>query len=97
MKGMTYVEYSAQPNEVAARIEHNTEKYSATPLMHFVQAPCGTSIIKKIPMEQYRYLRWKLQKLKAGESKVFSARVSVTAEQKIATEVKAESIVGCDK
>ena len=65
---------SAKPARATASVDGRT--FAAMPLRHRVMRD-GKEVEEDVPLRQYRYLRWHLATLAAGESASFVARVKV--------------------
>jgi uncharacterized repeat protein (TIGR01451 family) len=74
--GTVYVMGSARPTAVLASTDGKT--YEKVPLLHAVKQADGSVKQLRVPVEQYRDLRWQFASLDAHHALVTSARVTVT-------------------
>ncbi len=65
---------SARPATVRASLD--AREFAAVPLKRKVKRD-GRELEESIPLHEYRYLRWAIAELRAGESMTFTARVRV--------------------
>ena len=70
-----YVNQSAQPQHVLASTDGR--KFEAVPLKRKIILSDGKQEIRPVPLNEYRYLRWSLGDVPAGQQKSVSARVRV--------------------
>lgn len=55
------------------------QRFDATPLQQMVRGPDGSVQAQPLPLAAYRYLRWPLGDLPAGQSRTVSAQVRVVS------------------
>jgi uncharacterized repeat protein (TIGR01451 family) len=77
--GMEYVPQSASPRKVLATVDQT--RFEEVPLRRVVRKADGSREVVKIPYDQYRALRWKIDQLKAGRSTLVTARARVATNQ----------------
>jgi len=75
-EGMIYVAGSERPRHALASLDG--VNYKPMPLMRRVKQADGTWKQVKVPLGEYRFLRWDLGVLNAEKSKQVSARMQVT-------------------
>lgn len=68
-----YIPDSAQPVAVQASVDGN--RFEPVPLRRIVVGADGRSQTRDVPLDQYRFLRWNIGDLAAGDTRVVSARV----------------------
>ncbi len=73
--GTLYLDRSARPGQCQASLDGS--KYQAVPLMRDQKQPDGRVVRVAVPVAEYRYLRWAVPELKAGERATLVARVRV--------------------
>lgn len=77
--GMEYMPNSAAPRRVLASTDQ--ARFEEVPLRRVVRKADGSREVVKIPFDQYRALRWKIDQLKAGRSTQVIARARVATNQ----------------
>lgn len=73
-----YVSASAQPAKVEASL--GGVEFAAVPLVRRVTQADGKVVESKVPVAEYKALRWSVGDLKAGKTIVVKARMKVDAE-----------------
>ncbi len=82
--GSVYIEASCKPPKAYASTDGSL--YSAIPLVKSVKDSNGKDKAIKLPMETYRFMKWKVGKLDNGKELVVTARVKLlTAQPKTKT------------
>jgi hypothetical protein len=76
--GTSYIEHSAQPSNISARTGQADAQYFKIPL---ASTPATAAAQSNVPVSDYRFVRWQLEKLDAGQNKVVSVRVRVMVSQ----------------
>lgn len=75
--GMEYQENTASPTAVRASADGET--FAPVPLRREVRLPNGRTALQEVPSREYRFLRWDLSSLTAGQEKTVRARVQVSS------------------
>ena len=75
MTGDWYLPSTAAP--VAAEASIDGQHFDAIPLKRHVRLADGSEVTRDVPLDEYRYLRWTLGDMPAGESRTVRARVRV--------------------
>lgn len=75
---MTYIERSTRP--ARAQASTNGRAYGPLPLRRRVKAADGSTNVVAVPSSQYRFLRWNVPVLNAGQSISFAARARVNRQ-----------------
>lgn len=73
--GMIYLADSGRPEAAKASVDGVV--YQAIPLKRIVTKKDGSAIEQPVPLNEYRFLRWKTQDLEAGKKLEVSARMKV--------------------
>lgn len=76
-KGTVYVSKSAKPAEALASVDGKS--FGAIPLKRQVKMANGQMKAVTVPLSEYRFVRWTIEKLGAQESKTVIARVRVVS------------------
>jgi uncharacterized repeat protein (TIGR01451 family) len=88
--GLEYLSSSAKPTEAQASTDGRT--FSAMPLRRMEKNANGVTVMVTIPTSEYRFLRWSISSLPAGDSATVAARVrlvdALTAAKVPATPTK---------
>ncbi len=74
-EGMSYLPKTATPAAAVASVDG--ERFAPLPLMRWVRLSDGTRVQRQVPYHEYRFLRWHLDTLEAGDNAVVQARMSV--------------------
>ena len=74
-RGTLYVKGSAAPQKVEASLDGQT--FAPVPLMRKEKAADGRTVLREVPVSEYRALRWPLGTLAAKQSRIVTARVRV--------------------
>jgi uncharacterized repeat protein (TIGR01451 family) len=74
-QGTQYVKGSAAPQKVEASLDGRT--FAPIPLMRKEKTADGRTVIRAVPLSEYRALRWPLGTLAAKQSRSVAARVRV--------------------
>lgn len=74
-EGMEFVPDSSTVGNQFASTDGTT--FSAIPLTHEIKLPDGRTIIEKVPFADYRFIKWHVEEMAAGETVVLNARVKV--------------------
>jgi uncharacterized repeat protein (TIGR01451 family) len=83
-----YIPDSAQPAAVQASVDGN--RFEPVPLRHIVVGADGRSQTRDVPLDQYRFLRWNIGDLAAGDTKVVRARVRMTSTAETTADTASE-------
>jgi uncharacterized repeat protein (TIGR01451 family) len=75
---MSYVEKTARPDK--AQGSANGSTFGPLPLRRRVKNADGSTSVVSVPVRQYRYLRWNVPALAAGQSISFAARARVNEQ-----------------
>lgn len=75
--GMEYQAQTANPAVVRASADGAT--FALVPLRREVRLADGRTALQEVPSREYRFLRWELASLAAGQEKTVRARVQVSA------------------
>lgn len=78
-RGTQYVPGSATPGRLEASLDGQT--FALVPLMRKVKTGGGKTVMREVPVSEYRALRWPLGTLAAKQSRVVAARVRVEPAQ----------------
>jgi len=78
-RGTRYVPGSATPGRLEASLDGQT--FAPVPLMRKVRTVGGKTVMREVPVSEYRALRWPLGTLASQQSKTVVARVRVEATQ----------------
>jgi len=76
---MAYLPDSASPQRVEASLDGKT--YAPAPLTRSVVRD-GRKLVENVPATEYRFLRWNLGDIQAGQTLAVSARMRVIADDK---------------
>ena len=74
-RGTQYVQGSAAPLKVEASLDGQT--FAPVPLMRKERLANGKTVMREVPVSEYRALRWPLGTLAAKQSRTVTARVRV--------------------
>lgn len=74
-RGTRYVKGSASPHKVEASLDGQT--FAPAPLMRKERSANGKTVLREVPLSEYRALRWPLGNLSAKQSRTVVARVRV--------------------
>lgn len=74
--GFEYVPNSAGTDALASL---DGKTYAAVPLTRTVKAADGREEVRLVPVSEYRFLRWKLGDLPAGETTTVTARMRMSS------------------
>ena len=74
-RGTVYVPGSAAPRRVEASLDGET--FAPVPLTRRVRTADGRTVVREVPVSEYRALRWALGSLPARASRAVTARVRV--------------------
>lgn len=74
-EGMSYLPKTAAPAVATASLDG--KQFAPVPLMRWVRLSDGTRVQRQVPYNEYRFLRWNLNTLDAGDQAVIRARMSV--------------------
>lgn len=74
-QGMTYRAKTASPSAVHASLDGTN--FAPIPLQRSITGPDGNTLVVDVPVEEYRYLRWRIADLPAKQEARFTARVRV--------------------
>jgi uncharacterized repeat protein (TIGR01451 family) len=75
-QGTEYVASTARPAPALASLDGRT--FEAMPLKRRVKLANGQTVVRDVPLSEYRYLRWSLGAIAAGGTETVSARVRVS-------------------
>jgi len=75
-QGTEYVANTARPAPALASLDGRT--FEAVPLVRKVKLSNGQTVVREVPVSEYRYLRWSLGAITAGRTESVSARVRVS-------------------
>lgn len=75
--GMAYVPDSAAPAAVTASVDG--KEFAAVPLQRVVVRN-GRSVTEAVPASEYRFLRWKLGELAAGQTATVKSRMRLAGD-----------------
>jgi uncharacterized repeat protein (TIGR01451 family) len=75
-QGTEYVARTARPAPSLASLDGRT--FEALPLRRKVRLANGDEVVREVPPSEYRYLRWTLGSIAAGQAETVRARVRVT-------------------
>lgn len=73
--GTTYVPGSASPGRVEASLDGRT--FAPVPLTRRERAADGRTVVREVPVSEYRALRWALGSLPKSQARVVTARVRI--------------------
>ncbi|HKQ59008.1 MAG TPA: hypothetical protein VJY35_14175 [Candidatus Eisenbacteria bacterium] len=73
--GMEYVARTASPKPALASLDGRT--FEPLPLKRKVRLPNGRQALREVPPGEYRFLRWSLGSIAAGQAETVRARVRV--------------------
>jgi hypothetical protein len=73
------VKGSASPQKVEASLDGQT--FAPVPLMRKEKTADGRTVMREVPVAEYRALRWPLGNLSAKQSRTVTARVRVESTQ----------------
>ncbi|MFI5371391.1 MAG: hypothetical protein ACHQ52_07505 [Candidatus Eisenbacteria bacterium] len=73
--GMQYVPGTAVPGSALASLDG--QHFDVIPLKRRVRLADGSEALREVPVDEYRYLRWGLGDIAAGQSETVRARVRV--------------------
>jgi uncharacterized repeat protein (TIGR01451 family) len=74
--GTEYVSSTARPAPALASLDGRT--FQAVPLKRRVKLANGQTVLREVPVSEYRYLRWSLGVVAANSTETVSARVRVS-------------------
>jgi uncharacterized repeat protein (TIGR01451 family) len=74
-RGTSYVPGTAQPGRVEASLDGRT--FAPVPLKRSVKLADGRTVVKDVPVAEYRALRWALGTLPSKQSRAVTARVRI--------------------
>ena len=74
-EGMSYLPKTSTPAVATASLDG--KRFAPLPLTRWVRLSDGTRVQRQVPYEEYRFLRWNLNALAAGDRAVVQARMSV--------------------
>lgn len=74
--GTSYVPGSANPARVEASLDGRT--FASVPLMRKERTADGRTVVREVPVSEYRALRWPLGTLTAQKERAVIARVRIT-------------------
>lgn len=74
-EGMSYLPQTATPAVTTASLDG--KRFAPVPLMRWVRLSNGDRVQRQVPYTEYRFLRWRLDTLAAGDHAVVQARMSV--------------------
>ena len=75
-QGTEYVARTAHPAPSLASLDGRT--FEPLPLRRKVRLSNGDEVVREVPPAEYRYLRWTLGSIAAGQAETVRARVRVT-------------------
>jgi uncharacterized repeat protein (TIGR01451 family) len=75
-QGTEYVARTARPAPSLASLDGRT--FEPLPLRRKVRLSNGDEVVREVPPAEYRYLRWTLGSIEAGQAETVRARVRVT-------------------
>jgi uncharacterized repeat protein (TIGR01451 family) len=75
-QGTEYVVSTARPAPALASIDGRT--FETLPLKRRVKLANGQTVVREVPLSEYRYLRWSLGAIAAKSTESVSARVRVS-------------------
>ncbi len=78
-RGTQYVPGTASPKRVEASLDGRT--FAPVPLTRRVRTADGRTVVREVPVSEYRALRWALGTLPARQSRLVTARVKVEPTQ----------------
>ena len=78
-RGTQYVRGSATPLQVEASLDGRT--FAPVPLMRKQKTADGRTVLREVPVSEYRALRWPLGTLASKQSRTVAARVRVEPTQ----------------
>jgi uncharacterized repeat protein (TIGR01451 family) len=73
--GTSYVPGSASPRRVEASLDGRT--FAPVPLTRKVRTADGRTVVREVPVSEYRALRWPLGSLPKSQSRAVTARVRI--------------------
>lgn len=83
-RGTQYVPGTATPGRLEASLDGHT--FAPVPLKRKVRLADGRTVMREVPVSEYRALRWPLGTLAAQQSKTVVARVRVEPTPQVATD-----------
>jgi uncharacterized repeat protein (TIGR01451 family) len=75
-EGTEYVARTAHPAPALASLDGRT--FEAIPLTRRVRLSNGQTVVREVPVSEYRYLRWSLGVIESGSTESVRARVRVS-------------------
>lgn len=75
-RGMEYLPTTAMPEKLLASLDGKA--FEPVPLKRRVRLANGREVVRDVQPAEYRFLRWSLGTLDAGQSRVVAARVRVS-------------------
>lgn len=73
--GTSYVPGTASPSRVEASLDGRT--FASVPLKRTVRTADGRTVVREVPVTEYRALRWPLGTLSKSQSRAVTARVRI--------------------
>jgi uncharacterized repeat protein (TIGR01451 family) len=83
-RGTQYVPGTALPGRVEASLDGKT--FAPIPLVRKVKTKSGRTVLREVPVSEYRALRWPIGTLPANQSRTVAARVRVEHTPPVATD-----------
>ena len=74
-RGTSYVPGTASPRRVEASLDGHT--FAPVPLTRTVRTADGRTVVREVPVSEYRALRWPLGSLPKSQSRAVTARVRI--------------------